>query len=142
MPTYRGPDFLTSYEQADIKTDLASAVADTNCGSATIVYSRLVLAAGGSATFNASTGVVTSPYTDTSISAIVGSPTDADAIKSGVTLKSTDRKFLIDRSGLAADPASGDQIIYDGTTFDVVFSWFSKATNVVAIYAAILGGEA
>lgn len=143
MPTYRGPDFLTSYEQADIKTDLSNAVADSEIGSGTITYRHLVIAAGGSVGYTPSTGVISdSDFTEvTGVPAVIGIPTDADVKNYGIDLETTHRKFLIDRSDLSYDPASGDQLVYDSTTFDIVKSAYSKATNVVVVFTAILGGE-
>jgi hypothetical protein len=142
MATWPGPGFLSSRVLSGIKTALGKAVDDTDLGAASISYKRLNLSSGGSATYNPATGAITDPHSAKTITCIVGMPTDQDARLFRAEFVATDRKFLIDRADLAADPQAGDLIVYSSTTFEVVFSLQSEPTGLVVVFAKALGGEA
>jgi hypothetical protein len=144
MPTWRSPTFLTTPERTGIRADLSALLDESTVGVASISYVRrnLDADADGSAAYAPSTGVVTDSTSKQTISALVGVPTDQDASDMGVVLEVTMRKFLIDYSDLSAAPTSGDLIVYDGTTFEVVSVNHHKASNVVMLLGSVMGGEA
>lgn len=140
MPTLPAIDFLTATERAAIRSAVDSASGDAHLGATSITYRRVSISGGGSATFNVTTGAVTDPYTSSSITALVGSPEDRDATRAGVEISVTDRKFLINAVDLAAEPKSGDVLVYDEVTYDVVKGWKSEAAQLYVAYCRVQGG--
>lgn len=141
MPTFRFVDFFTA-EQLDIVQDeLSSLIADPHLGSVSVTYRRCTLTTGGSATYNPATGVITDPYSNTTISMILGAVKEADAKMAGVDLEATDLKALVDKADLAAEPKSGDVVIHSGTTYEVVKCRYQIHTNFIVLYLKIQGGR-
>lgn len=140
MPTLPSIDFLTAAERSAIRDAVDAATGDTHLGAASITYRRVSISGGGSATFNVTTGAITDAYTSSSITALVGSPDDQDASRAGVEIASTDRKFLINASDLAAEPKSGDVIVYGAVTYDVVKGWKSEPAQLYMAYCRVQGG--
>jgi len=140
MPTWYGPTWVTAQELADIKTDLASAVDSTNLGAASIKYLRQSISA-GSAGYDPKTGAITAAHTSATISCLAGVPTEADAKAMGVAYNTDDRKFLIDRADLAADPQSEDLIVYAGVTYEVYKAKIHEATGAILVLAKVRGGK-
>lgn len=134
--------WLSDAMLAQFKADLGTIVDDANLGSGSITYRRAAsLSAGGSATVNVKTGAVTDPFTGTTLTCKVGFPTDADAKQAGTDLQATDRKFLIDRADLGADPAADDVIVYSGTAYGIISTKLHAPTGLIVIYARAAGGQ-
>jgi len=136
------PTFLTTNERTSIRADIDALVGESNVGAAAIVYRRNSVSGGGSATVNVATGAVTDPYTSSAITCLVGGVTDRDAKVMNIELEATDRKFIINRADLGADPQAGDIIVFSSTTYEVVAVRHSEPTNMVAVVASVAGGEA
>jgi len=138
-PNLPAPTYLTDDERDEIRADLAALVDEANAGSVSVTYRRRSVS--GSATYDPTDGSITDPYTSTTTTAIVGAVREEDAKLAGVELEATDRKFLLDRSDLGADPVAGDVIVYDGTAFEVIWVRHQAHTRLVIVYARVLGGE-
>jgi len=136
------PTFLTTDERTGIRADVDQCMSESNVNAASVTYRRNTVSGGGSATVNLATGAVTDPFTSSVITVMVGHANERDAKNAGVELEATDRKFLIDRADLGADPEAGDIIVYSSTTYEVVKVLYSVPAQLVVVYATVAGGEA
>ncbi len=121
-----------------IQEDLENALDTAALGKVTITYKMFT--ASGSATFNPATGAVTSPYTSTSLDALVGPVTNYDASLLDIEVRSTDLKFLIDGADLPGTATDRDIVEYGGRTYDVYRVLKCPISNALVVYAKVSGG--
>lgn len=139
---FPGLQFLSTYERDLVRSWINAAAAYANLNSVSVTYRRLNLASGGSASVNQTTGVVTTPYSDATISCLMGAVAREDESLMGATIQDSDRKFIMDRADLSADPTNRDQIIYNSTTYDVYKVVYCEISKFVLAYARVAGGGA
>ena len=137
---YPGLQYLNTYERDLIRDHVSTALGWSQFNTASVTLHRLNLSSGGSATVNQTTGAVTDPYADVTVTVTVGAVTREDESLMGSQVQDSDRKFLVDRADLSYDLTPKDQIIYDSKTYDVYKTVHCPISNFTVVYARIAGG--
>ena len=122
----------------DIRDAIHELIASSGLGSGSVTYKRF--GGTGSATYVPTTGVVTSPFTDATITVHSGPVSRKDVSLHSGKVAEGDRKFLVDVADLAGAPTTDDLIVWSSVTFAVVAVDVCVIGNHAIVYGRASGG--
>jgi len=134
-------DFLSDYEVAMLRADVDAMLGDASLNAVSVSYLSFNITGGGTSTYEPTTGAVTSGFTTTAITAIIGPVTEKDSALLVKELSIDDVKALVNRADLPADPTTNDMVTISGVTYAVRIVTFCPVSNYALVYLSLHGGK-